>query len=390
MLKKFIQITGRIVLSLIALLLFVWIVIQTTFVQNWIVSKVTMRLSQELHTEVKIKHVSFWLFNSMNLEGTLIKDLNKDTLLYADQVKVRITDWFFLKDELVFRYVGLEDAYVNLYRKDSSWNYQFLINYFSSAKPKKEKKSNLKFDLKKLDFKNVAFVKKDLWVGSLMEAKLGNMKLEAEDFNIDENSIDIKQLDLVKPYFSLTNLKGLRPPVVKDKNPKADTGMYFNEGDLQVTIGKLSIINGTFKNVKSTASAPYPYFDALHILLDKINGSVSNLSFTKDTLKANLDLAAKERSGFDIRKLKADFKLTPQIMEFSKLELVTPTSHLQNYVALKFKDFNKDFSNFVKKVSMDVRLRNAEIDSYDLAYFAPAAKTWNKRISVSGYGKGTL
>ena len=327
----------------------------------------------------------------MNLEGTLIKDLNKDTLLYADRVKVRITDWFFLKDELVLKYVGLEDAYVNLYRKDAVWNYQFLVDYFSPAKPKKQKKkSNLKFNLKKLDFKNVAFVKKDLWVGSVMEAKLGNLKLEAEDFNIDENRINIKHLDLVKPYFSLTNLKGLRPPVVKDKKPKADAGMYFNEGDLEVTIGKLSITNGTFKNVKSTESAPYPYFDALHLVLDKINGNVSNLSFKKDTLKANIDFAAKERSGFDIRKLKADFKLTPQIMEFSKLELVTPGSHLQNYVALKFTDFNKDFSNFIEKVSMDIRLKNAEIDSYDLAYFAPAAKTWNKRISISGYGKGTL
>src|SRR5215210_575934 len=82
-------------------------------VQNWIVGKVTQRLSNDLHTEVKIKHVSFTFFNSMNLEGTLVKDLNKDTLLYAEQVKLRITDWFFLRDELVLKYAGLEDAYVN-------------------------------------------------------------------------------------------------------------------------------------------------------------------------------------------------------------------------------------------------------------------------------------
>ncbi len=371
-------------------MLFVWIVIQTTFVQNWIVGKVATRLSHDLHTEVKIRHVSFWLFNSMNFEGTLIKDLNKDTLLYADQIKVRITDCFFLKDELVLKYVGLEDAYVNMYRKDSVWNYAFLVDYFSPKQKKQKKKSNLKFNLKKLDFKNVAFVKKDLWAGSLMEAKLGNLQLEAEDFNIDENRVNIKQLDLEKPYFSMANFEGLRPPVVKDKKPKPDTGMYFNEGDLWLTVGKISIKNGTFQNVKSTDRSPYPYFDALHVLFTKINGNVSDLSFTKDTIKASIDLAAKERSGLDIRKLKSAFKLTPQIVEFSQLELVTPGSHLQNYIALRFTDFNNDFSNFIEKVSMDMRLRNAEIDSYDLAYFAPAARTWNKKISISGYGKGTL
>ena len=124
-------------------------------------------LSKDLHTEVRINHVSLSLFNSMNLEGTLIKDQNKDTLLYADKVKVRITDWFFLKDELVLKYVGLEDAYVNMYRKDSIWNYQFLVDYFSPTKPKdKKKKSNLKFNLKKLDFKNIAFIKDDGWIGT--------------------------------------------------------------------------------------------------------------------------------------------------------------------------------------------------------------------------------
>lgn len=390
-LKKFIQITGRIVLSFIALLLFVWVVIQTAFVQNLIVGKVTKRLSHDLHTEVQIKHVSLFLFNSMNLEGTLIKDINKDTLLYADQVKVRITDWFFLRDELILKYVGLEDAYVNMYRKDSVWNYQFLVDYFSPTQPKtQKKKSTLKFDLKKLDFKNIAFIKKDLWAGNTMEARLGNMQLEADSFNIDENRIDIKLLDLDKPYFSLSDFEGLRPPAANTKATAADTGMYFNGGNLRLTVGKLSIKNGTFINMKSTDRATYPSFDVLHLLFEKINGNISDLSFIKDTIKANIDLAIKERSGLDIRKLKTNFKLTPQIMELSKLELVTPKSRLHDYVAFRYTDFTEDFADFIAKVSMDVRLKNAEIDSYDLAYFAPEVKSWNKKISISGIGKGKL
>jgi hypothetical protein len=379
------------VLSLVALLLLLWLIIQTTPVQNWIVKKVAKRLSNDLHTEVKIRHVSFVLFNSMNLEGTLVKDLNKDTLLYAENVKARITDWFFLKDELVLRYVGLEDAYINMYRKDSLWNYQFLVDYFSPTTPKKEKKkSTLKFNLKKLDFKNVSFVKNDEWVGTRMQVSMNNMQLDADNINIDENRIEIKHLELDRPFFGLTNFKGLRPPVVKKKKPKADSAMYFNEGNLWLTVGKLTIKNGVYQNLTSANRAPYTYFDALNMHFSKINGSVSNVSFIKDTIKANIDLAAKERSGLDLRKLKTRFKLTPQIMEFSALELVTPKSRLQNYYAMKFTDFNEDFKNFVEKVTMEVKFTNSEIDSDDLAYFAPAAKTWNKKISISGYGKGTV
>ena len=130
-------------MSILGLLLFLWLIIQTSFVQTFIVKKVTKRLSNDLHTEVRIDRVSLALFNSMNLEGTLVKDLRKDTLLYANKVKLRITDWFFLKDELVLKYVGLEDAYVNMHRKDSVWNYQFLVDYFSPTTPKEKKKNYL-------------------------------------------------------------------------------------------------------------------------------------------------------------------------------------------------------------------------------------------------------
>lgn len=389
-LKNFLTITGRIVLGIIAFLLFVWLIIQTPPFQNWIVQKVTKRLSKDLHTEVRIDHVNLTLFNSMNLEGTLIKDLRKDTLLYANKVKVRLTDWFFLKDELVLKYVGLEDASVNMYRKDSIWNYQFLVDYFSPTTPKaQKKKSNLKFNLKKLDFKNVSFAKNDLWAGQLMKVKMGNMQLEANNFDIDKNLIDIKQLDVERPFFSLTAFEGLRP-VVKAKKQKPDTSMYFNEGDLRLTVEKLNIKNGTFQNVQRTARASYPYFDPLHLRFDKITGTISNVSFIKDTIRANVDLAAKERSGFELRKLKAKYKLTPQIMEFSKLELLTPRSRIQNYYAMRFKDFNKDFADYVEKVVMEARFTNAEIDSDDLAYFAPAAKHWKKRISITVIGKGTV
>lgn len=149
LLRKFFKITAQILLSIIALLLIVWLLIQTEPVQNWIVKRVTTRLSKDLNTEVKISKVSFSLFNKMDLEGTLVKDQRKDTLLYADKLKARLTDWFFFKDTLVLKFVGLEDAKINLYRKDSVWNYQFLVDYFTPKKTAKKTttKSTLKFNL---------------------------------------------------------------------------------------------------------------------------------------------------------------------------------------------------------------------------------------------------
>ena len=44
-------------------------------------------------------------------KGVLIEDRKGDTLLYAGDVKVRITDWFFFKKKAELKYIGLENAY---------------------------------------------------------------------------------------------------------------------------------------------------------------------------------------------------------------------------------------------------------------------------------------
>ncbi|RYG22801.1 MAG: hypothetical protein EOO01_44840, partial [Chitinophagaceae bacterium] len=112
---------------LIGLIISVWLLIQTTPVQNFLVHQAAKRISNDLNTTVRIKHVDFALFNSMLLEGTLVLDKNKDTLLYAGVVNVNLTDWFFFKDKIELKYIGLQDAVVHFNRTDSVWNYQFIM-----------------------------------------------------------------------------------------------------------------------------------------------------------------------------------------------------------------------------------------------------------------------
>ena len=135
-------------LVLIGLILLSWLAIQTTPVQNWLVRQVTHKLSKNLNATVRVKHVDFSLFNKMHLEGTLVQDQQKDTLLYAGNLTVNITDWFFLKDKIELKYIGLEDAVIHLQRSDSIWNYKFLVDYFSSPGTK-QKKGGIELNLKK-------------------------------------------------------------------------------------------------------------------------------------------------------------------------------------------------------------------------------------------------
>ena len=107
----------------------------------------------------------------MNLEGVLVEDQKKDTLIYTGKLQVNITDWFFIKEKADIKYVGIEDAKVLMNRSDSIWNYQFLNDYFSGGTASTEKKDQIVFDLKKVSLKNIAIIKKDMWRGEDMIVK---------------------------------------------------------------------------------------------------------------------------------------------------------------------------------------------------------------------------
>ena len=357
------------------------IAIQIEPVQTWMAKRAAINLSKSLNTEVKVKRVSFSLLNRMDLEGLLVRDRSKDTLLYAGTMKVRITDWFIFKDEADLKYIGLEDAVIKTNRTDSVWNYQFIIDHFTSPNAttptKKSDNKSLSLDLKKLDLKNISLVQRDDWRGETMTLRLASLLLDGNKMDFAKGDLDIADLTIDKPYFAINNYPGIR------KKRKTTSGFSLDIG-VDIKIAKLELNNGTFVNDQKTERTAYSHFDGAHMIISKINGTINNFSYINDTIRGKLDISAKERSGFELKKLKADFKFNKQQMEFANLDLQTPRSRLRDYFSMKYNEFEDDLSDFVDKVLLNARFKQADIHSDDIAYFAPGIKNLNKEIIASG------
>ncbi len=381
--------------AFLILLLSSWGLINYPPVQNFLVKQVTDALSDKLQTKVEIKHVNFSLFNKMLIEGVLVEDKGKDTLLYAGTAKINITDWFFLKDKATLKYLGLQNTVVNLNRTDSVWNYQFLIDYFSSPKKTSSGKKGLDFDFKVLELENIRFNKTDKWVGQDMSVAITKGNIEADSLDLTNKLFVIKSITLDHPYFSQTNYTGNRSKlnIVPAASTAAQAPKEFkwNNDGWVFKVNSLHLTNGVFKNEKETERLPYnDRFDGQHLLFADINGDIKNISFTKDTLWADVSLATKERSGFEVKKLTSHVKFTPDIMEFNKLDLVTNKSRLGNYYAMKYDDFNSDMSDFIHSVKLNGSFENSTVSSDDIAFFAPALKDWKRTFEIKGTAKGTI
>jgi hypothetical protein len=357
--------------------------------QNWLAHQITSRFSKELQTKISIKHVDLNLFNfnRMNLEGVLMEDQKHDTLLYAGKFQVLLTDWFFFKDKAELKYVGLENATINLNRTDSVWNYAFLEKYFSSTDTSTKKKAGISFDLKKVVMKNVSFIKKDAWLGTDMFVKVGGMDMDAKEITITNRTVDITNLVLDNPYFSLFNYSG---KYVATSDPaKIEKAVKESSPDWNIRFGTIKINNGRFRNDAGTMTVTVPYFDGRHIDFSMINGTLKNIGWTKDTITGNINLSTRERSGFVVKSLKAKTTIHPKAMIFDQLYLETNKSVITNYYAMRYKSIS-DMNDFLHAVTLEGNFTKATISSDDIAFFAPELKTWKKNIKIDGDVKGTV
>ena len=216
------------------------------------------------------------------------------------------------------------------------------------------------------------------------------MIIDAERIDFNRNQYIINECLLTQPNVILQNLEGLRPPKIKKKIPYYDgKSFYFNPGNIGIQVKNIQIKTGRLFIEGNTEKARQG-FDESHIELYALNGKLQQFELNKDTMSAKAVLSAKDRSGFELKKLAANIRFTPQIMEFSNLDLQTNKSRLGNYYAMQYRDFNEDFAHFLSQVKLTARFSNAKIHSDDIAFFAPELKGWNKQITLGGNFNGTI
>ncbi len=132
--------------------------------QTWLVERLTLYLSDELHTRISIKHVDIEFFRKIVLEDIYVEDQQHDTLLYAPLFKVDITQFDYKKQKITINYAELENARIKLirYKNIKGLNFQFFADYFSSSKKDTSQSPPWEVKLQNVVLKNATFSYRDL------------------------------------------------------------------------------------------------------------------------------------------------------------------------------------------------------------------------------------
>lgn len=394
LLRKITKILSRSLLVLVLLLATVWFTVQFSPIQTWLVQQVSQKLSADLRTEVRVQRVDFSLFKRVVLEGVLIRDHAKDTLLYAGRLSARLNNWFFLKNKLIVSSLTLENTSVIIQRTDSVWNFQFLIDHFSAPQSGK-KSSNFELQLKQLRLQQVRFRQIDRWFGQDMEFSVGSLLLDANHISLLEKKIDVNKISIDAPFVALRNYKGNEPATALlddeafhrrfDSIPPAPLlpGWKIRAGSIQIT-------DGVFRSDALNNRKPNPFFDGAYLHFFDIQAGFGAIQLMGDTLQSRVNLRLRERSGLEVKKMEALLQWHGRGMEFSELDLQTPKSKLRDFFAMRYLHFNHDMNRFISHVIMEGRFNKSIIHSDDIALFAPELKDLHDVVELSGRSRGTL
>ena len=263
--KKILKITGRVLLGIF---IFVWLVvalINTTPVQSFLAARASEFFSSQWNTKVEIRALSITPFINAGIKDIYVEDLNKDTLLYAGYLEANLSE-IPTGPHVKVKNVLLENAVCRLIEKDKKFNFQFIIDYFSSDKPKEKKPSSSPFilEVKDLKLKNVNFVLADKDKKTPVQKGLfASNRIVCNDIDMHVKDFYMKGLDISAEFLHLQARErcGIALKEMKGKVKFSEKGLALQKMFIQTDDSELmcdvSMASNSFKSYSSFVDSVY-------------------------------------------------------------------------------------------------------------------------------------
>lgn len=390
--KKILRTVGGIILVILLLSGGLTLSLRIPAVQNFLAHKAVDYLSARLGVKVEIKSFEWSLLRNIDLRGFYMADKNGDTLIYAGTLNADISYWSLTKKQIKIKGIKLEDAKVHL--QNDTAGILNLTKLFASAKDKAisnsadtiSKPQSVLVDLENVKLNNTDFRFEDLKKHLLIAVQIPSCAIDLNKMVLEKKLIDIHSIAI----------DGVRAAVTveeKDENtppPPSEIFRFLPPGwHIQWDGVTLSNSNFAYNDVNKIQKAEG--VDFAHLMLSDIHLKAKKGAIWRDSIDADIrSLAAKEKSGFEIKKLGGLAKVSINEISLKNLQLETGNSRVNSYLSLTYSDF-EDFKEFAEKINIKADLHEAAVSLKDVNYFAPGlSKLAHNTINMSGKLRGRL
>lgn len=184
--------------GLLTLIIVVFLWLQTDWAKNVIRKKIQSYVSTKTNTEFLIGSIDYRLPDWVELNGVLMRDMQKDTLLFGNKIRANVAMLQLLKGKYQVDKILLDNMLVNLVQQetDSVFNYQFIVDAFKSKSETTTSKDTTLIDLSldELVLKNVRFNMLDNKTGSFTRMRVKDFTMRVNNLDLNTMSFDIEKL----------------------------------------------------------------------------------------------------------------------------------------------------------------------------------------------------
>ncbi len=239
-LKKIRKIFAWIVGILVFLIVLAYILIQLPAVQNYARKKIVAYIHGKIKTKVEIGKLTLDFPKRLVLEHVYFEDQEKDTLFYGGKIRVDISLFKLLSDEVDIQYLGLDSIRTNIYRlkPGTAFNFDYVVNAFSGGPQTPpgtgtDTSSNFTFNIGKIALDNIVASFKDDGTGNDIDFKLGHLETTFKRFDPYKLAFDIPSIDISNvittvhqyPPLLYNAAVAVKPPdSTSSPNPSIDIG----------------------------------------------------------------------------------------------------------------------------------------------------------------------
>jgi len=261
--KKILRILLYFIGSFLLLFVTLYYALGSPAFQTWATNRVGWYFSNQLGTTVRVEGVNIEFWRKIVLEGIYIEDQHKDTLLYAEKMKVDIG--IFDKDNqtIVISNVLLQHATVKLkqYQGDSVLNFQFLIDEFASSDTISPDSADWNISIQEVKLDNIHFAYRDENDKSRLQgvnfSDLDAMYVNGiiSDFSLDEDTT----------HFTINNFSFVEKSgfILKKLSTKASISpVLLKLDDLKVLANK--------SNISTDVSFQYKTYNDFNHFVDSV------------------------------------------------------------------------------------------------------------------------
>lgn len=380
----------RISLSLVLLFFLFFLLLQIPYVQNWASKRITSTLSAATGTRVELDHLSLAYFDRLVLKGFYVEDMVGDTLLFCDQLKANfsLNPITIIRRGIEVEEVTLQGARININTEEEAFknNLELILERVfptDSTAQVKEKKDPLNFNIGKIFLYNTQFHQENKVKGKELKIYLTEGIVDIKEFNLPGKRVAIRTADFIAPKVYVGDFVGKpapghdpwaveeAPPVDSTALDDADTTKFL------FTIDDFYIQEGDFKHDNFRRSpkklTPKSVLDFRHIEVYDIQIQIDSFAYDETAFTGQVErMSFHDQSGFVLNKISGKkVSVTSTQTDIIGLDLLTPTTTIQDDTLIfQYNEF-MDYTIFPDKVKLDGRMSDASVSLEDIMVFAP-------------------